>query len=223
MPARPPQNQYGQKMGAKGMRKRAQFVKATEHLLEKRTLRELTVAEIAQSAGSASTTFYAYFGDVTEVVLAAINETEHVSSEMAAIFEREWKPETAYDNCKALVSAYCDFWDRHFSLLRTRNLAADEGDRRFMKARHDATQDFVQFLQRQITAVHPDVDAVSISQVMAMMMERIPVITRLPYRRRRSRQRLIESAAFFMASALGGSGPLPKVEPRKKKAEPDED
>ena len=196
-------------MGAKGMRTRAQYIRATEQLLERRTLRDLTVAEIAHEAAAAPTTFYAYFTDVTEAVLAAVNETERTSDEMEEIFARDWTPETSYQNAKDLVEAYCAFWDKHFWVLRTRNLAADEGDRRFMKAGHDATLKLTTYLQERIAAVHPKTDAVSISHVMLMMMERIPVITRRPYRRRRSRKHLIEAAAFFIGCALNSAGPLP--------------
>jgi AcrR family transcriptional regulator len=204
MVGRPIQNLYGQKIGPKGRRTRAAILIATRQLLEKRRLRELTVAEIAEKAEVGATTFYAYFPDVPTAALAVLAELDIVTPEIEEVFERPWAPEDAYQNAQDLLVAYCYTWDTNFALLHARNLAADDGDERFMKIRHDRALRLVQLLRKKIVQANPDADAASLSVVILTMMERLPVITRLTYSRRRSRKKLIEAAAFLIACAARG-------------------
>jgi AcrR family transcriptional regulator len=201
----PAQNLHGQRLGAKGMRTRLQIMKAVEQLIEKRTLRELTVAEITQIASTGASTFYAYFGEVSEAVLAVVREGSEPPEDLRALFERPWTRDDAFDNARLMIAAYCAYWDRRFHILRLRNLAADEGDKRFAKARHEANASLFQALVRRFEAAQPDTDALSLAVVSMAMLDRIPVITRGAQPSRTSRQRLIVAAAHALTAMVEGA------------------
>jgi AcrR family transcriptional regulator len=59
-PRKRAQNLYGQAMGRKGSETRARLIRATVELLEKRSLRDVSVSDIATLAGTSSPSFYIY-------------------------------------------------------------------------------------------------------------------------------------------------------------------
>ena len=68
-------NQQGQSLGDKGRRTRARLLEAATKLLKTRSVREMTVMDIAKRAKTSSATFYLYFKDVEDVVLALTHQT----------------------------------------------------------------------------------------------------------------------------------------------------
>jgi AcrR family transcriptional regulator len=202
------QNLYGQTIGNKGRLTRDRILKATAELMERRTLRELKVAEIGAAAGTSTSAFYLYFDGVTAAALAVVEALHQDTPELMGILERDWTTDTLFDNAKAFVSSYFTYWQRHHAPLRLRNFAADEGDRRFFEARRVATEPIHFALQEKMRAfqkstpgslrLHPP----STVSVLLAMMERTASILRLPSAHKATRSRQIESAAFLVASAM---------------------
>ena len=60
-----------------------------------------------------------------------------------------WDATHGLDDARALVDGFVDYWDRHRAVLRTRNLAAQEGDERFRDVRHRTLRGFMARLDRQ--------------------------------------------------------------------------
>jgi len=208
--AKQKQNLYGQAMGAKGRSTRARILKATAELMERRPIRELKVAEIGALAGVSSSTFYLYFESVPEAALAVVESLQQATPEVIGILAREWTRESVGDDAKAFVIAYFSFWDRHHALLRVRNFAADEGDRRFFEARrrstepiHLALQEKMREFARQEPGLH-HLHPPSTASVLLAMLERTAAIIRLPSAHKATRPRQIESVAFLVASAMVG-------------------
>ena len=50
-----------------------------------------------------------------------------------------------------LVDGFLVYWDEHRAILRTRNLAAQEGDQRFRDVRNQSLQPITQALSRKVT------------------------------------------------------------------------
>ena len=135
---KPPRlNQIGQKIGAKGERTRQRLIDITVGLLETRGMRDLTVAEIARVAETSPATFYVYFDSVQAVVLGALERAPHSNDELVALIERPWDRGVA--DALAFVTLYTDLWNRHGTIFRVRNMAAEEGDERFLAARGGAS------------------------------------------------------------------------------------
>jgi len=193
------QNQYGQRMGAKGRRTRERLLDATADLMEARAVRDLKVTEIAARAGAATSTFYLYFDDVVEAVLAVTERLEQYTPELEDLLQEDWTTRTAIAKARAVVTAYVDFWDQHHAILRYRNLAAEEGDARFREARHRSTARILDLVRGKVAAAGPPVDPTAAATAVMTLMERIPAISRTPEPRRRSRSALIDAAAFTLA------------------------
>lgn len=189
-------------MGRKGAQTRQRLINATVELLERRPLRDVSVSEITTLAGTSSSSFYIYFEDVSAAALAAAANIEQYTPEMGALLEEPWLKSNAGDKAMALMEAYVAFASAHHAILRVRNLAADEGDRRFHEVRHNAVARLHQLLEKRITAANNGLDAGAGASAILSLMERIAAIARLPLRRNHSRKRLVGAAAFLIAGAL---------------------
>lgn len=196
------QNLYGQSMGRKGAETRERLLKATVELLEKRSLRDVSVAEITALAGTSSSGFYIYFADVPAAALAVAETINQITPEIEALLSKPWSAKEAQANAFALVNAYANFTRQHHAILRVRNLAADEGDRRFEEARHKSVARIHELLAARIASAENGLDPSSGASAVLALIERITAIARLPLRRHHSRKSLISSAAFMVASAM---------------------
>src|ERR1700733_5074774 len=137
-PRKRPQNLYGQSMGRKGTQTRERLIRATVELLEKRSIRDMSVSDIATLAGTSSSSFYIYFSDVTAAALAAAESVEQFTPEIERLLRQPWSKKDGQLNAAALVEEYVSFSRNHHAILRIRNLSADEGDKRFEAVRHQA-------------------------------------------------------------------------------------
>jgi AcrR family transcriptional regulator len=205
---RPRQNLHGQEMGNKGALTRARILKATAELMGRRPIRELKVAQIGELAAVSASTFYIYFESVAEAALAVIEGIYQATPQIMAILEREWNRDNVMQNARAFVQTYFAFWDRHHALLRVRNFAADEGDRRFFVARRRSVEPIHLALQAKMhhfQSKYPDAPQLhppsTVSVIMAML-ERTGAIIRLPSVHKATRPRQIESAIFLLASCM---------------------
>jgi AcrR family transcriptional regulator len=110
---------------------------ATSELLAERSVLDLAVVDIARRAEASPATFYHYFKDVEEVVLAL---AERAAEEMPAVLEEiqgVWRGEDGLARARAVVDAFLQHWDAHHPVLQLRNVLADRGDRRFMRVRRE--------------------------------------------------------------------------------------
>ena len=195
-------NLYGQSMGRKGAETRERLIKATVDLLGSRSIRDVSVAEIAAAAGTSSSGFYIYFSDVSDAALAAARRIEQITPEIEALLTRPWYHSNSLANAQALIKAYVMFASRHEAILRVRNLAADEGDARFDEARDKAVERIKTLLATRIAAARSTLEPNAGASAVLALMERIAAISRLPIRRHHSRKSLIAAAGFIVANAL---------------------
>lgn len=131
-------NHYGQKIGSKGERTRQTLIDVTVDLLETHGLRDVSVADVARVAKTSPATFYVYFRGVPEVVLAALANAPLTSPEIDDLLARDWQQPGSRPFARALIDAYCELWNRNRTIFRVRNMAAEEGDERFYRARMEA-------------------------------------------------------------------------------------
>ncbi len=207
--ARAPRNQSGQTMGPKGKRTRQRLIAETIALLETRRLRELRVAEIARAAEIAPGTFYLYFAEVADVVLAAIEEAAQDTSEIVEIVSGDWCGASGLQTATDLVRGYIAYWDQHHALFRVRNLAAEEGDPRFIAARVKSMLPLLQALERQAARAQQNgtlpasLSPLATAGALLAMLERLASVHRLDQRSGDSTpERVADSAAFIIARTL---------------------
>lgn len=183
MPARKSgYNHYGQKIGSKGERTRQALIDTTVELLGTHGLRDVSVADVARGAQTSPATFYVYFRGVPEVVLAALEDAPQTSPELEALIAKDWQEPGALERARAFVDAYCELWNRHGTVFRVRNLAAEEGDARFYQARMAAAAPMMAALTAQIEraqaagAVPADLRPRACAGTILMMLERLSAI-----------------------------------------------
>jgi AcrR family transcriptional regulator len=196
------QNLLGQTIGRKGAETRDRLIKATVELLEKRSIRDVSVADIASLAGTSTSAFYIYFTDVTAAALAAAERIELITPEIEALLSTPWDAASAQGNAYELVDAYVTLTGSDHAILRVRNLAADEGDKRFDDVRRVSISRLHALLTDQIERAQNGLEPTAGASAILALMERIAAVSRVPLPRRVSRKSLITAAAFMIASAL---------------------
>jgi AcrR family transcriptional regulator len=169
----------GRALGRRGAQTRRRLLDATAELLETHGIRDLRVVDIARAVGSSPATFYQYFRDVEEAVLALAQEVGDEIAPLVALLEPPWDERRGLDDARALVDGFVDYWDRHRAVLRTRNLAAQERDHRFRDVRNRTLQPFVSSLTAKVAQarhaglVADEMSPVAASAALVALIERV--------------------------------------------------
>jgi AcrR family transcriptional regulator len=209
-PAPDRRNQIGQRIGAKGQRTRQKLIDVTVGLLESHGMRDLTVAEVARVAATSPATFYVYFDSVQAVVLGALEQAPHTTDELQAMVAAPWTDGLV--SALNFVTRYTDSWNRHGTVFRVRNMAAEEGDERFLNARQAVALPMLRVFAAKIAdgqragtisaALHPE----STAGVILAMLERVSSVG--PTRATATAygityQHMREAAAYMLVQLLG--------------------
>jgi AcrR family transcriptional regulator len=164
----------GRALGRRGAQTRQRLLDATARLLEDNGLRELRVVDIARSVGLAPATFYQYFGDVEAAVLALSAAVGEETASVNELVRRSWDGPDGLDVVRRMVEDFIANWDRHRAVLRTRNLAAQEGDDRFRAVRNDALRPLTEGIAAKVAArTDPGVAPYAAAAAMVAMLERM--------------------------------------------------
>lgn len=175
-------------------------------------MRELSVVEIARAAGTSPATFYQYFKDVGE---ATLRLAEQAAGEMPAVLElidRPWDGEGGLANARGIVEAFLRHWDAHRAVLLVRNLAADEGDRRFLRVRHETLTPVLERLAAQIVAgqragrVDAKLQPAAAAAALGAILERMAAYHRELELLGVSRGDLVETCARILHQTVTGGG-----------------
>jgi AcrR family transcriptional regulator len=142
----------GRPLGKRGAQTRRRLLAATATLLETHGIRDLRVVDIARAVGTSPATFYQYFGDVEAAVLALAAEVGDEVAPLVRLLDAPWDGDRGLDAARALVDGFVSYWDRHRAVLRTRNLAAQEGDARFREVRNRSLIEFTTRFDAKVAA-----------------------------------------------------------------------
>jgi AcrR family transcriptional regulator len=174
-----PVDQSGRALGPRALHTRQRLLDATRELLGERSVRDLSVVEIARKASTSPATFYQYFKDVSD---AALRLAEQAADEVPAVLELidgSWRGQKGLETARAIAAAFVDHWDAHRPVLLLRNLAADEGDRRFQRVRRRALAPVVEHLAAQIrdaqaqARVPAEIHPAAAAAALAAILERL--------------------------------------------------
>jgi AcrR family transcriptional regulator len=158
---------------------RRKLLEATHALLDERRVREVSVVEIARRAGTSPATFYQYFKDVEEATLQLAFEAAEEAPGVLEPLRGEWRGERGLDAARALVDAFVRHWDANHAVLLFRNVAAEQGDRRFRKARIRAIHPLIEALAAKVAeavragAVSPSLHPQATAAALASILERL--------------------------------------------------
>ncbi|HEY1739540.1 MAG TPA: TetR family transcriptional regulator, partial [Acidimicrobiia bacterium] len=170
----------GRTIGKRGAETRRRLLDATAVLLRDRGVLELRVVDIARSVGTSSATYYQYFRDVDEAVLELADEIGARDVEpLARLLDDPWDAERGLAQARMLVERFIHVWDDHSAVLHTRNLAAQEGDRRFRETRNRTNRPFLEGFAAQVRAhqaegrIAPDLSPMAAAAALMALIERM--------------------------------------------------
>jgi len=204
----------GRALGRRGAETRRRLLEATAKLLEHHGVRDLRVVEITRAVGTSPATFYQYFHDVPEAVLALAEEVGEDLAPIGEVLDGDWTGHRGLDAARVLVEKFITFWDEHRAVLRTRNLAAQEGDDRFRAVRNAALRPMLDRLASRIAAsqragaVAERLSAPTAAAALMAMLERMAAFHEdlAPYGA--SRDDVVETTARIVFETVTGSRPI---------------
>jgi AcrR family transcriptional regulator len=208
--ARKPQDQSGRTLGPRALQTRQRLLDATSELLERRSVRELRVVEIAREVGTSPATFYQYFRDVEEAILCLVERAGEDVPEIIALIDGSWHGRKGLDNARAITEAFVDHWERHGAALRVRNLKAEEGDRSFRSVRLNALSPVVEHLAKRIEEfkrggrVGAGINPWAAASSMVAMLERMSSYHQSFERAGVTRDQLVETCARIVFTTVTG-------------------
>jgi AcrR family transcriptional regulator len=204
--------QDGRAVGKRGAQTRRRLLDATARLLEHHGIRDLRVVDIAREVGTSPATFYQYFRDVEEAVLALASDVGDEVMPLVALIDEPWDGERGLDAPRRLVDGFVDYWDRHRAVLRTRNLAAQEGDVRFREVRNRTlgmfTQRFAAKIEQGQAAgrVAAELSPAAGGAALVALIERMAAFHIDLEPLGVSRQDLVETTARILRQTVTGAG-----------------
>ena len=140
----------GRRLGQRAQLTRRRLLGATAELLENRGILDLKVVDVAREVGTSPATFYQYFQNVDEAVLALAEEAGEELGDLVPLVDEPWRGSRALATARQLVDGFVSYWDRNRAVLRSRNLAAQEGDARFREVRIRTLSQITDRLERRV-------------------------------------------------------------------------
>lgn len=164
----------GRALGRRGAETRRRLLDATARLLEDNGLRDLKVVDIARAVDLSPATFYQYFQDVEAAVLALSAAVGEETASVAAHLAEDWSGPDGLDVVRRFVDEFITNWDEHRAVLRTRNLAAQEGDERFRVVRNEALRPLTEGIAAKVASRDADgVAPYAAAAALVAMLERM--------------------------------------------------
>lgn len=201
----------GRSLGKRGAATRKRLLEATAALLETRGVRDLRVVDIARHVGTSPATFYQYFRDVEQAVLTIAADVGEDLAPVGELLARPWSDRDGLDSARELVEAFVTYWDDHRAVLRTRNLAAQEGDQRFRRVRIESLRPLREGLAAKVGEaqragrVAAEITPMAAAAALASMMERMAAFHLELEQWGVNRRELVETTARIVYQTVTGS------------------
>lgn len=147
----------GRVPGRRGLATRQKLLDTTAALLRTTPYRDLKITDITRTAGTSPATFYQYFVDLEEVLLAVAEQTAEEGRRLAALIEdRPWRGAAGVASAEQLVDGFLEFWRANRPALRVLELLTSEGDERFRGLRNQMLNATTRALATAITDLRAD-------------------------------------------------------------------
>ncbi len=169
----------GRTIGKRAMLTRRRLLDETARLLESHGVLGLKIVDVTRAVGTSPATFYQYFTDVDDAVLALATEVGDQELELVALISDAWAEPGGYELVVEFVDAFWRLWDAHRGVLRIRNLKSEEGDVRYIKARSRTSVPIAKALGSLVSAgveagrITPDLHPFATGGALLGMIERL--------------------------------------------------
>jgi AcrR family transcriptional regulator len=203
----------GRRLGQRAQATRRRLLDATAELLETDGILDLKVVDVARRVGTSPATFYQYFANVEEAVLALSEEVGEEILTLVPLLEQPWRGTKALDLARALVDGFISQWDGHRAVLRTRDLAAQEGDPRFRQIRIESLSNITDRLAERIAEnkaagrVADEITPYAAAAAMVAMMGRMAAYHYELESRGVERAAMVETVARIVHQTVTGRRP----------------
>jgi AcrR family transcriptional regulator len=200
----------GRRLGQRAQATRRRLLDATAELLETNGILDLKVVDVARKVETSPATFYQYFANVEEAVLALAEEVGEKILDLVPLVDQPWKGARAIDLARQLVDGYIKQWDADKAVLRTRDLTAQEGDSRFRAVRNRSLSHLTDRIAARIAEnqdagkVSPEITPYAAASAMVSMMGRMATYHDEFEARGVSRDAMVETVARILCQTVTG-------------------
>jgi AcrR family transcriptional regulator len=172
---------------------------------------ELTAISVSRAAGIAPPSFYVYFADTRDLLLALAAEASEAMKAMQRHFEPPHLPaDDPVGWAGAFVADFVAIWDAHCEALAYRNLEADRGDRDFDELRVESSLPVLNGLTDLMLAQRPPgtprVNVFSEAVIFYAVLERLATIERTTQAIRLQPKHYKTALARMIGDAVGRPG-----------------
>ncbi len=203
----------GRVIGSRASQTRHKLLDATKKLLAEQGVLELKVVDITREVRTSPATFYQYFGDVNDAILALADDAAEDMAPIVALLAAAWTDDEALDRAREFTSAFIDYWIANQAVLRARNLQAEEGDQRFRDSRLKAYKGLMAPLLAKIEEGQAEgrlsgaLNPYATAAAMVAVLERLVAFLSEFGRRGVSRTAMVDTIAAILVQTLTGHAP----------------
>lgn len=200
----------GRVIGTRASQTRRKLLDATAHLLAERGVLDVKVVDVTRQVHTSPATFYQYFADVAEAILALANEATADSAAVIEYLSVAWTKTDARARAREFTLAFINYYAEHQAILRVRNLRAEEGDPRFRDARTRASQALMEAMMTKLRAaqdagrVGAHLNPYATAAAMVAVLERLVAYEGELGRRGVDREALVDTIACLLVQTLTG-------------------
>lgn len=200
----------GRVIGSRAQQTRRKLLDATAKLLDERGVLELKVVDVTREVGSSPATFYQYFADVDQAILALVEESTEDEKPLVDHLKPGWTAKEGLTRAHDFVGAYMSFWDTHSAILRLRNLKAEEGNKLFREARTRANLLVIDAMAEMVAdgqkarRLNDSLDPFTTAAGMIAMIERLLAYQDSMQRRGSTKATLQQTIAIILYQTLTG-------------------
>lgn len=203
----------GRVIGERAQRTRRRLLDATARLLAERGALGMRVVEISREVDTSPATFYQYFTDVEEALLALADEATDELEGIRAHLIPSWSAGDGPGHARRLVEAFVEHRHQHRAILRLRDLRAEEGDGRFRTVRQRGYAGLMTDLMSKVDLAKAAgrlpraMNSYAVAGAAMAMMERL-VSYRTEFERRGvDSEAMTETIALLLLNTVEGSLP----------------
>lgn len=200
----------GRVIGQRAQQTRRRLLDATAALLREHGAFDVKVIDVAREVGTSPATFYQYFTDVEDAVVALSQELTELVAPIQTAFATDWSGDDGFDRVRSVVSDYLDFWDAHGAVLRVLLLRADEGEPRFRQIRREYNAPFMAAMATKVRESQAagrltiSLDAEATAGAMLAVLDRLPNYRQGFEKRGTTRAAMLETVAVLLHSSTTG-------------------
>lgn len=144
-------NLNGQRLGRKGTITRKRILTAAVKLIIEKDDLQISLSAIAAEASLGMTSVYNYFSDLTDVILALLDQIM-LESEAAYLshLRNRWDDDKIAEECSMFVNAFYTFWTKNANVFHIRNNFSDKRDPKMIAHRASAAQEILGLIISQM-------------------------------------------------------------------------